>query len=156
AADLGDLCLAVLLEFVVEIGQRPLLELALVYARRVEPGVSFLVELSRCVADCGVRGKIGRLLAGRPRGREGFKGGGRRTARWGFERGSDAQQPDLMQLRVQHAEEVVIGSGEDHQLVIRMGPSIQPDEMSVFGYGRCHNKSFQGCYRIPHPWTSIS
>ena len=51
------------------------------HTRRVEPGVALLVKLLRGGADGKIGGVIGWFLAGRPREREGFKGGGRRVAR---------------------------------------------------------------------------
>src|SRR3972149_2860867 len=99
---------------VVQVGQRALLELCLARAGRIQPRAALFDQLPRRERD-GLHTWVALgFLARRPREREGFKGGcGSVTLS-----ASSLTQlctlcacPELMSLRMQNSEEVVIFSG---------------------------------------------
>src|SRR5262249_6435075 len=85
----------------------------------------------------------GRLLAWQPWERVGLKGGCRSVARVvaHAEPCPQPERPEFVRVRVENAEEIVVVTGEYHELVIRQYSSVGPHKQAMLGDRWCADEA---------------
>src|SRR5687768_4521194 len=114
--------------------------------RRIQPVAAQLVELFSGGRDRGDARIALRLLPRRPGEGECFEAGGGGVAEARLllpELSALRERPDLVQVRVEDAEEVVVGSSEGEYAIVDKEYLREPREDAMFSYPWCGDVSRQ-------------